>query len=375
MRFFVFCLGLMSIVLLGACTPIPAEARLPVKIIESTVYSGGEKGLAQPQQIEYLSLSIRGREIELVLEPSEVMASASVVMFEDAFVNSVDPVHYQGTVLGVEGSWARLSWNDDRPEGVIRIGDRLYLIEYDAASGGLLASDLATDSHEVFNEILQQHLVGGLAGVGLKVLPISIVLDTLYNEAHGEQGLSRALTVVNTVDGLYQEQLGLRLELRVARLIVDPSKDPMRALQGDIDQLLTVFRNYRLGDVSLARGQGAVHLFSGAELRDKRVGLAYINTICRTDGFDVGVSRVVDRDVFTFAHELAHNIGAEHDLDTQCGDHGRMMNATLRSDMRYAFSHCSVESLRRGMDRSCVLDQPVQFAAAGLEESVETETE
>lgn len=370
MRHYALRLGLIAVLMFGASVARAAESRLPVEVVATrsvpvTLSNGGRH-----EQKLYLALRIRGRLMEVVLEPSEVMTGASVVMFSDAFVDSVTPGHYQGKVLGVADSWVRLSWSAGRPEGVIRLGRQLLLVEYDESLGGLVASDLSTDSAEVFQEILQQHLVGGASEIGLKVLPLSIVVDTRYNEAHDSRGLDRALMVVNAADGLYQEQLGLRLELRVARLIVDPEADPMRELKGDIDQLLTTFRSYRLSDSSLARGQGAVHLFSGAKLRDKRVGLAYIDTICRTDGYDVGVSRVVDRDVFTFAHELAHNIGAEHDLDTQCGDHGRMMNATLGAEMQYAFSQCSVKSLRRGMARSCVLDQPVlQFAAAGLEEA------
>ncbi len=374
MRFVCRCLALWSALLLVACVPVPAEARLAVHVVETRSVPVSTAEVSVREQMIYLSLSIKGRVYEIALEPSDVMRTASVVMFEDAFVDSVTPVYYQGVVLDVADSWVRFNWVDNRPEGAMRVGERLFLIEYDESSRRLLASDLDTNSRAVFDEILLKHVVGGGRSNGLKVLPLSIVVDTLYNEAHDSQGLARALSVVNTVDGFYQEQLGLRLELRVARLIVDPDRDPMRPLRGDIDQLLTVFRNYRLGDVSLVRGQGAVHLFSGAELRDKRVGLAYIDTICRTDGYDVGVSRVVDRDVFTFAHELAHNIGAEHDLDTQCGDHGQMMNATLRSDMRYAFSQCSVKSLRRGMARSCVLDQPIlQFASAGLEAPEEEE--
>ena len=369
MRFFCLIVGFWLVVALGACSPIPAEARLSVEVVDARSMPVTDGFGNVHEQMLFVSLSIRGRVLEVVLEPSEVMANASVVMFADAFTDAVAPVHYQGQVLGVADSWVRLSWFRGRPEGVLRVGQQLYLIEYDDAEDRLLASDLATDSREVFDEILQQHLVNNSPVGGVKVLPISIVVDTLYNEAHQARGLDRALSIVNSVDGLYQEQVGLRLELRVARLMVDADKDPMRPLTGNIDQLLEVFRSYRLGDVALVRGQGAVHLFSGAELSDKRVGLAYIDTICRTDGYDVGVSRIVDRDVFTFAHELAHNIGAEHDLDTQCGDHGRMMNATLRSEMQYAFSSCSVKSLRQGMGRSCVLDQPtMQFASAGLEE-------
>lgn len=374
MRGFCLYLGVLSLVIFGALSPARAEARLPVEVLDTrSMPVVGANGNVHEQML-YIALSIRGRLLEVVLEPSDVMAGASVVMFEDAFVDDVAPVHYQGQVLNVVNSWVRMSWVQGHPEGIVRLGHQLYLIEYDHLIGQLVASDLATDSREVFNEILQQHLVNNSATVGLKVLPLSIVVDTLYNEAHGARGLDRALTIVNSVDGLYQEQLGLRLELRVARLLVDPDTDPMRPLKGNIDQLLEVFRNYRLGDVALVRGQGAVHLFSGARLSDKRVGLAYIDTICRSDGYDVGVSRIVDRDVFTFAHELAHNIGAEHDLDTQCGDDGRMMNATLRSEMQYAFSSCSVKSLRRGMGRSCVLDQPIlRFASAGLEEEVPEE--
>lgn len=363
---------LQGLLLLGLALSAPlsrADVRLPVELVDAHSVPVELSDGSVSEQLIYLALTVRGRLYELALEPSEVVQGASLVMFDGGPADTIAPAYYQGQVLGAADSWVRLSWLEGRPSGLIRVGGQLLAIDYDPVFDELLARDQASerDPARGAGQLLDAGLVVA-APVQERVLPLSIVIDTRYNEAFSGAGLERALTVVNAADGLYQEQLGLRLQLRTARLMIDPGRDPMRRLQGSIDELLSVFRQYRLGDVALERGLGAVHLFSGVDLVDKRVGLAYINTICRSDGYDVGVSRVVDRDIFTFAHELAHNIGAEHDVDTRCGDAGQLMNATLSSGTSYAFSACSVASLQRGLQRSCVRAAPsFQFAAAGLE--------
>jgi len=362
------CVGLFTLLVFFESAAAVASGRLPVKLLETSAGVELPQDALSSEYLSSLSISIRGRLFDLSLEPSAAVIGASVVMFKRPYLSPVSVRHYQGSVLGVQDSWVRISFNAyGQPEGLVRAGEHLFLVEYDPKLGRLLARDLDNDGAQVFPLSERESVAGAVEPGALKVLPLSIVVDTLYDNAYAGRGLDQALMIVNAVDGIYQEQLGLRLELRTARLLIDTETDPMRKVSTDIDRLLGVFRSYRLGDVAIPRGQGAVHLFSGADLDDRRLGLAYINTICRADGYDVSVSRVVKRGVFTFAHELAHSIGAEHDSHTSCGDNGSMMNATLRPDMQYTFSSCSVASLRAAMGRSCVLEQTgLRFASAGL---------
>ena len=64
--------------------------------------------------------------------------------------------------------------------------------------------------------------------------------------------------------------------------------------------------NLRGSSVSLA------HLFSGNTAIDEPVGLAWIDTACRSDGYDVGISTPYQHDILLAAHEIAHNLGLGH---------------------------------------------------------------
>ena len=84
------------------------------------------------------------------------------------------------------------------------------------------------------------------------------------------------------------------------------------------------------------------------------MGLAWINTACRSDGYDVGISTPYRYDILLAAHEIAHNLGAQHDTDTACAsDLDKVMWPYISLNTSQNFSSCTLESVKRSLVNSC----------------------
>ncbi len=296
----------------------------------SIVLSGSDRDFA---------LSIEGPQTAIDLKAHKSAAVTNVSAGEALHLSAVEFANSDG--------WARISLDreSDWVSGLIRHQGVLYSLE--RRRSGLLwlerldarAPALRTVSH---------------------VLPLSVVIDTAYNDAFDGFGRRRAIALVNQLDGLYREQIGLGVNLLAARALRDPERDPLRQTGGTLADLLLAFRNYRQIDQTLPSETAAVHLFTGAKVFDRRMGLAYIAGACDTEGRDVSVSRT-RQELVTLAHELAHSLGASHDQDSRCAVEGLLMDATVRRGASLQMSDCSVEAIQAVLKGGC-FDAPDTFA-------------
>jgi len=101
-------------------------------------------------------------------------------------------------------------------------------------------------------------------------------------------------------------------------------------------------------------------LFSGHRDPSSVVGLGWIDTACRPDGYDLSVSTPFAFDVLLAAHEIAHNLGALHDGDPRCANNvssaNTLMVEKLNSDTTSLLSACSIDKMRDAIDRNCNID-------------------
>jgi len=186
-------------------------------------------------------------------------------------------------------------------------------------------------------------------GTVTRVARIGVVVDSLFQEAIGGRGLSKAIATINSVDGLYREKFGLALKIDIVVLATD---DATINLQGPtIEDILTSFVDYRNHSELLPAELSLVHLFSGFDSEGDAVGLAYSGGACRTDGQDVSISRPFRYQVLLAAHEIGHNLGAEHDdATTDCSavrDH--LMFSEIDASTTREFSSCSVDTINTNL--------------------------
>jgi len=341
-----------------------------------------------------MQFSAMGRDFTLLLTPSRFNDTAvfyNTDLHQRVSVNptAITTTVLEGTVEGDAQSWVRITLNNGLPSGYIQqYGQLLRLapwltrpaidevrsapqIEpslqnnapYDLLTHALNDSQTAvfsnTDKDAALSRSIQTR-----SNIGQRVtraIRIGIVIDSRFNDVHNQRGLARALSIINAVDGIYQEQLGVAIELEGIRVYDNPDTDPMRDQGGTVETILNNFRQLRLEDERLSPDLTLVHLFTGHKDPESIIGLGWLNTACRVDGFDLSVSTPYPFDTLLTAHEMAHNLGAFHDDDPRCAafdlpQSNTLMWSNISGNTTNTFSACSVQSMQASIQESCNLD-------------------
>ncbi len=271
------------------------------------------------------------------------------------------PALLQGVVEGFEQSWARISIIDGKPTGYIWVNDHLYQL---ALSAHLNQKPIDSEwvIFEADSELSTRIITRAEPSRAVtRAIRIGIAIDTQFDLWHQGRGLAKALEIINGVDGIYQQQLGLAIRIDTVLELNTLDSDPLLEIDGKLEDILLGFRDFRSTQPTLTKPLSLIHLFSGHRDTDSVVGLGWIDTVCRTDGYDLSVSTPFAFDVLLAAHEISHNLGALHDDDERCSgsvlDAGNtLMLEKLDSDTTTTLSKCSLNNMRPAIDRNCNLD-------------------
>jgi hypothetical protein len=327
-----------------------------VSILEQQVISSSQSTL---------TLSLGTRTQEVIVTESPAFDDLKVV---DQYGNSTPTKTkaYTGTLPNVANSWARITVTGDTIQGVIDSGtSRLYLSsgnppsesaldrrqiqQFMGAVDKILVPPPARSADRRLREVVQIPVSNGFPDSGnqqvRQVARIAIVVDALYDEALGGRGLAQAISTINTVDGIYQQEYGLALKADSAIMITD--EETLNLGDTSLEENLARFREYRQDAPELPPELALVHLFTGVRTDDPAVGLAYIGAACREDGYDVSMSTPFQFPVLLTAHEIGHNLGAPHDDETelcQLSDE-LLMHSQISDITTEAFSVCSTNAI------------------------------
>lgn len=315
----------------------------------------GETALAQ-DYTKQMHLSANGQALTLLLQPSQVTRNTRVVDNNGNDIYSGVKT-YTGKIKGDTNSWVRLTESAKGLDGVIsRFGKRFRLQQ---TTHGTTSIKSLADTHD--HDITLTSHNGNRTALNsvynsevTRVARIGIVVDSSYNAKHDGNGLDYALSLINAVDGIYREEFGLALQVETAINIVSAASDPFIFGNVEIETMLRGFRNYRIQSGLLDQNISLAHLFTGNRPIDEPVGLAWIDTACRTDGYDVGLSTPYQHDILLTAHEIAHNLGALHDTETACAaSTDKVMWPYISAGTSQQFSSCTVETVKRRLANSC----------------------
>jgi len=327
-----------------------------------------------------LDVSVDGIDMTLSLAPSGLVRETAWL---DAGLSDLSPPAlgvYEGTVIGEPDSWVRAVVHEAAITGLIEIdGERYRLVPANlvgtldyylpkpggghgarAGDGSSLAEMLdAGDALRPPPELGGAQPGAAAASAGptsdVRAVPLSIVVDSQFDRYHGGDGLAAALNDLNVADGIYRG-FGFSLALDEV-LTFDAERDPMASAAVPLETLLRRFRGYRLAQRTVFEGSALTYLFSGNPKTDVTLGLAWIDTLCRTDGYDVGVATPSEFGDVLLTHELGHSLGAQHDSDTECREEsGYLMWPNISDRTPTTLSPCSESSVRRSHARSCLLD-------------------
>lgn len=284
---------------------------------------------------------------------------------------------YEGVVADVAGSWVRIHIDRSNLSGVMQIhGDYYELLGDDSGDSSLLrqldalalsrslgapaplptsGSDTivfppgsrTSSSRQTLDVPLSDDFFYGQGTPARRVAHLGVVIDSSYDEAIAGRGLVHAISTINAIDGLYRERLGIALSLDSAILMTDPATDPLKLDNLSTADMLLEFRNFRRQSDLLGDDLGLVHFFTGNLSTDGNIGLAFVGSACRSDGYDVSLSLPSAFTEMLVAHEIAHNLGALHDDDTSCADRtDQIMYSEISNLTTSFFSSCSLESIR-----------------------------
>ncbi len=322
-----------------------------------------------------LAVNVEGADMQLLLVPSPL---TSKTQWLDSGLNSRLPPAigiFDGVVEGIAGSWVRVVLEKDSINGVVNIDGKQHRLQPANLIGTLdyyqpqsrkidpfngMHSDLADsvqglDSLEAPPAKVMSNLQSRARNVqtDIRAVPVSIVVDSQFDRYYAGGGMAAALNSLNIADGVYRE-LGLALTLGEALTFAE-SSDPMNLGAVTLESILRSFRDYRLQYSTLFADSALTYLFTGNPKTDVTLGLAWIDTACRLDGYDVGVTTPSTFGDVLLTHELGHSLGAKHDTDTECDDNSRsLMWPNISSNTEIEFSSCSKTSVLQSRAKTCL---------------------
>jgi len=328
-----------------------------------------------------LTVSADGRQYNLLLARTPTFNARSLGATERQKLMHRSSESLAGSVEGVAGSWARINIDNGNVTGMLSVhGDRVELSSADtsgslSAYNSLLLSDSDGNPSSINDDTVNapgelseiDSYIRSLRGDRTtratevnfidRVARIGVVVDSQFDAYYNGNGLQQALSVLNTADGIFRDEFGLALHIDKAIVITDMVNDPMRLGSVPIEQMMRNFRDYRNNSSILGSDIGLATLFTGNKNNDRPVGLAWIGTACRTDGYDVSVVTPFAQAAMLSVHEIAHTLGASHDSETACGETNYLMSRHLSNNVSKTFSSCSRDSIRMQLDMaSCHAD-------------------
>ena len=312
----------------------------------------------------------------------------------------------RGSLDGQPGSWVRLTESSTGIEGAIWDGHDLYAVtqygkiasklttplaagpgqtvvfrlsdtldalprDFCALAGDTHAAKISTglDQYRVLMHDLDDQ--SAIIGATLtRQLEISLIGDSAL-AANETDPVAAMLARLNIVEGIYSEQLGLLVLATDVRML-PANADPLTSTKGST--LLEQLGAYRAATAEV-RARGLAHLVTGKDLDGSTAGIAYVRTVCAVE---TGVSVSEDSygttiSALIMAHELGHNLGAEHDgaPDTPCASVGGGFIMAPSVSGYATFSQCSLDRMRPVIESAeCIAD--AEFADIAVSASSAT---
>jgi len=156
----------------------------------------------------------------------------------------------------------------------------------------------------------------------LRVIDLAIAYDSSFCREAGGANNANAIAqqIVARASSIYQSNLCTKIQITHMEGFCDPSTDPYRAGTASRqsgcsgDGLLRWFTNYFNTNRSSVNRDTA-HLFTGTSFESRIVGCAWTRNLCNSNSYAIHnfASRDLQSQTVSFAHELGHNAGYDHD--------------------------------------------------------------
>ncbi len=321
----------------------------------------GGDALRQVENGRSLTIPTAERSFHLNLIPNDLRSSR--YRAEAATAGGVIPLEksdevntYKGSVEGDSFSQVRLTVDKEMIAGYfISAGSRYFIEPANRYSEFASKNDfvvykegdfLNSEGLACYSE-LQESIESGKKNVfsngtadltGMRVIELATEADFEYVSMYGGASASnnQILSILNMVEGLYENELGLTIEVvyQHAWTTADsystsnPGTDPN--CQTAIGRVLCNFKNYWNANFPVSQNpRDTAHLWSGKS-NIQNQGFAFLSVVCSpTSAYGVsGTSPWEEARLLVPAHEIGHNLGANHaDAAQSCAN--TLMNSGL----------------------------------------------
>ncbi len=261
-----------------------------------------------PARIGHVEFEAYGRRFAFDLESNDRLL-ASIPAARKAALPGARLM--RGKLAGLAGSWVRLARVGNGLEGAIWDGSDLYVVTNAGAIEAALTTPLVAASTDTVLFRLSDAINGlpkGYCGVApeaarstsadvpalghykamvaeirtaattaaVEQLRVALIADSAFQNREGSDSTEVMLARLNSVDGIFSEQVGVLLVPSEVRLVPQGSDPFTQTAPGD---LLRQLSDYRRTNPAI-RAAGLAHLLTGKDLDGNTVGIAYVDTLC-----------------------------------------------------------------------------------------------
>ena len=376
---------LAALLAFAACAPVQAQ-QMQIQFAEKVNIAA---------RVGHAEFDAYGRRFSLRLESNDRVLARLSPQRKAEFAS----IHLlRGDLVGEPGSWVRLTEYAGQYEGAIWDGSDLYTVTpyrkiapfltnvVSAAAEQTMVYRLADTLNALpkkfcglaktsaasrngltqYKQLLGEIRQNAAETMVTDQLELSIIVDSAlqakFAPPPSEELPITLLSAFNTAGGIFDSQVGLLLVASEYRYVAAAS-DPFTS--SDAVTLLDKLSEFRRNTPAVA-AKGIAHLFTGRATADDTIGIAVLGGVCDVDN---GVSLTFEQngsstiDGLIMAHEVGHNLGAEHDTD-DCGV-GLLMWPEFT--MSSTLSQCALEDMQPVIAQartSCVT--PAQYPDAAV---------
>jgi|GEM_PF-2838358 len=316
--------------------------------------------------------------------------------------------HYIGVLEGEEGSWVRVSFLDGYWQGVVSVHNAMHIIQHAgsgmpagaaAATGSIMDSMPVTEvdglqgtcgrgdgTDTMLDHVAQLAATKSSADAGSAPTPLSatfaefcsqevngicviaeveIAFDQAFQSVFGAQATAQAMSILNIVDGHYINDLKISIDAITVEMLSNDLfntsivASPVLNAGVLLDDIEAKKNNAQIPFIT--NNSALTHVVTGRDFEGGTLGVAYLGSVCQANGFSTGTSSIffdnpanpatynIPITAVVVAHELAHNLGSDHDgpgANVLCPASAFIMSPSIGpgSDLTM-FSQCSADDI------------------------------
>ncbi len=345
-------------------------------------------------------IDIQGLQYDVIVIENNHIAS-KVSGIDESLVGK----HYIGRVRGEENTWVRASLINNRWQGVVSIHNAMHMFEHEVSSveGAASASAMMQSTpvmeveglmggcgsgdgaHSMLSHMNKKKSMQGSA-ISSSAMPaiaeatfaqfcsyevdgicviaeVEIAFDLEFQNVFGAQSAAQAMSILNIVDGHYINDLRISIDAITVEMLSNDLFNTSMAASPVLNAgvVLTDIENKKNNSLIpfITNNSALTHLVTGRVFAGGTLGVAYLGSVCEANGFSTGTSGVyysnlsdpasynIALTAVVVAHELAHNLGSDHDGPTGnplCPSSTYIMSPILGPGLT-SFSTCSAADI------------------------------